>query len=741
MSQPCTRRDALAGLGTLAISGAVEPVVSLAATATAARAAAVTPPSVPPVARLAPVSETIFGETIVDPYRWMEDAGDPDWQPFMSGHAAHTRAVLDSLPGRAALLRRVSQLSGDAVITRGVQLGGARLFFEQRPRGASNYKLFVRDTPTAAPRVLVDPTTMQEDGRHVSMDWWSVSPDGRHVAVGLSPAGSELADTRILEVGSGQWLPERLPRTPLVPAQWLPDGTGFFGMRLRTEAKFGAVDFLQDAAVWLHRLRTDPAQDVKVLARGLHAEVPLQPEEFPFVGTDASSQWVLAATFGGVRRENPYFTARLADLLAGRPAWRRVCTLDDEVVTAAFRGDELYLLSTRGAENGKVLRTSMSAPSFAGATTVVPEGGVVIDSIAAARDGLYVQDMDGGYGALRRLGNDGRIAAAPLPFEGSIEALYARGSHDGAWFSATSWLEPRRILRYDPVARRALDAGLAPRPPIDTSKYEAIRSFVTARDGTRVPLSIVAPKDLRRDGSHPVLVESYGSYQVPSVPAFNARGFAFLEAGGVLATAHVRGGGEYGKRWWKAGQKRAKPNTWRDLIDCCEALVRDGWTRPARLAIIGASAGGITVGRALTERPDLFTAVISGVGVSNALRAEFSQNGPTNVDEFGTIRERDGFLGLKAMDAYQSVRDGIAYPAVLLTTGMTDLRVPPWMAAKMTARLSNATASGNPVLLRVTFDAGHGIGSTRTQADEERADEYAFVLWRAGAPGFQPKAP
>jgi prolyl oligopeptidase len=235
-------------------------------------------------------------------------------------------------------------------------------------------------------------------------------------------------------------------------------------------------------------------------------------------------------------------------------------------------------------------------------------------------------------------------------------------------------------------------------------------------------------------------VQAYGSYQIVNGPRFDARRIAFLEQGGVLATAHVRGGGEYGKRWWKAGQKLNKPNTWRDLIDCCEALVKQGWTSARHLAIEGRSAGGITVGRALTERPDLFAAVISGVGVSNMLRAEFSQNGPPNIDEFGTITERDGFIGLRQMDALHAVRDGTAYPAVLCTTGMTDPRVEPWQVAKMAARLQRATASKDPVLLRVTFDAGHGLGSTRSQVDEEIADAYSFVLWRTGRAGFQPPA-
>ena len=370
--------------------------------------------------------------------------------------------------------------------------------------------------------------------------------------------------------------------------------------------------------------------------------------------------------------------------------------------------------------------------------TVWPSG-TTVEAAASAGADIDVRSMDGGYGSLRRLANDGKVAAVALPFEGTIEAVNTDSRADGAWLSGTGWLLPFSVFRHDPANGQTRQVALAPKTSLDLSRYEAIRGFAAARDGTRVPLSIVARKGLKRDGANPTLVNAYGSYQIVNGPHFSARGIAFLEQGGVMATAHVRGGGEYGKRWWRAGQKIVKANTWRDLIDCCEELVRQRWSSPRHLAIQGGSAGGITVGRALTERPDLFAAVISNVGVSNALRAEFSQNGPPNIDEFGTVTERAGFLGLKQMDALHAVRDGVRYPAVLLTTGLTDPRVEPWEVAKMTARLQAVPGRVNPVLLRVDFDAGHGLGSTREQRDDESADEFAFVLWRSGHPGFQPR--
>jgi prolyl oligopeptidase len=728
-----TRRRTLAAIGSLP-AAMLAPMLP----AWAAKMAG------PPVARVEPVSETLWGETVVDSYRWMENAKDRDWEPFMKGWAAHTRGVLDAIPGRAALAERIGKLSGDLAVANAPQQVGGRLFYEMRPKGASVFKLYVREGVGGPEKLLVDPSTMKgEGGTHMSLDWWVPSPDGRYVVHGLSAAGSEDSVARILDVNSGQLLPERIDRTQYAGPNWLPDSSGFFFMRLAEGTKAGAPDRYLDSVAWLHRLRTDPKDDLRVLSRGLFANVAMQRNEFPFISTDPSATHVVAGTYGGVRRENIFYTAPLAEVVAGKAQWKQVCTLDDEVTGFAFRGDELFLLSTRGAPNARVLKTSMAAPDIAKAAVVVAEGPAALEAIAIARDGLYLRDMDGGYGALRRLGNDGRINPVALPFEGTIEGLSTSTANDGLWFAGTSWLLPQTVFRVD-GQRAVQQVALAPAAAIDTSGYEAIRTFATARDGTKVPLSIVARKGLRRDGRNPTLVNAYGSYQISFNPYFNARGLAFLEQGGVLAMAHVRGGGEYGKRWWRAGQKIAKPNTWRDLIDCCEMLIKERWTGPRHLAIQGGSAGGITVGRALTERPDLFAAVISNVGVHNALRAEFSPNGPPNIDEFGTVTERGGFLGLKQMDATQAVRDGARYPAVLLTTGMTDPRVEPWQVAKMAARLqavaaARPAADRNPVLLRVDFDAGHGLGSTREQRDAERADEYAFVLWRAGHPRFQPR--
>jgi prolyl oligopeptidase len=714
-----------AALGALAL-----PAWPLSMMAAAAQAAL---PKGPPVARIEPVAETFFGRTVVDPYRWMENPKDKDWEPFMRGQDAHARAVLNGIPGREALKQRIGELSGGTAVAYGAQQAGDKLFYQVRPVGADNFKLAVRQGASGAERILIDPTTMKgEGGVHMSLDWWLAAPDGRHVVYGLSPAGSEDSLLHIMEVDSQRVLPERIAGTQYAHPSWLPDGNGFFYSRVADLSRKGTVDYYKRSPALLHRLGTDPAQDLLLAVHGRDPAVPLTEIESPTILCDPASAWAVLVLYGGVRPENPILVARLADVVAGRAAWRQVCTLEDEVTGVAIDADHLYLLTTRGAENGKVLRMACADGRYASAGTVVPEGRLVVESLALARDGLYLLNLDGGYHSLRKLGRDGKLGDVALPFDGSISGLSANTLRDGCHLDGTGWLMPLTAFRHEPGSGRTEPAGIAPASSLDLSGYEAIRSFATARDGTKVPLSIVARKGLARNGRHPTLVQAYGAYQISSNPYFSPRTLAFLERGGVFATAHVRGGGEYGKRWWRGGFKLTKPNTWRDLIDCCEQLIRDGWASRGSLSIQGGSAGGITVGRALTERPDLFAGVISNVGVSNALRGEFGQNGPPNIDEFGSVKDKDGFAGLLAMDALQHVRDGTRYPAVLLTVGMTDPRVEAWNGGKMVARLQKANRSKNPILLRVSFDAGHGLGSTRSQIDDERADEFAFVLWRAG---------
>jgi prolyl oligopeptidase len=680
----------------------------------------------PPVARVEAVADTYFGEKVTDPYRWMENDKDRDWLPFLLAQNEHARSVLDKLPARESLLARIQQLSGEITAPGQVRPMGGRLFFAQRPAGANNYKLLVRES--GQDRVLVDPTTLDTEESHFSLDWWEPSPDGTRIAYGLSKDGSEDSTLQIMDVATGRILPERIPNTQYGSVlRWHPDGSGFFYNQLT--GKVGTPERYLDSRARFHRLGTDPANDRIIMARGADPEVAFEKIQIPAVFTSPNSGHAILG-LADVREDVRLLIAPLADVVAGKAKWRPIADFADEVTNFDLNGEELYLLSTRDHPRGRVLKVLVNATDLSNAAEVVPETNQVLQGMARGKDGLYLQAMDGGLGRLRRLGNDGKFVEIVLPFDGMLAALAADPAAPGAVMLLSGWLTPMGVWSVDGNGR-VVDTGLAPKPPIDVSSYASERRFAAAKDGTRIPYDLIYKKGLKRNGSTPTFISAYGSYGAPGYrPTFAGRTLALIDQGAIVGYAAVRGGGEYGRDWHRAGQLENKPNTWRDLIAVCEDMVANGYTSPSHLAIGGRSAGGITVGRAMTERPDLFAAVVSGVGWHNPLRYVAEPNGYGEEPEWGAISDPAGYRAVKSIDSYQAVVDGVKYPAVLLTTGVTDPRVAPFHPAKMAARLQAATASGKLVLLRVDFDAGHGMGSTRTQQDDEAADTYAFILWQ-----------
>jgi len=691
----------------------------------------------PPVAPVRPVTETLWGKQVTDPYRWMEAEG-PEWKAYALAQGVYAKQVLDAIPGRDALLAAINHYTESLVAVASVQIGGDYIFTEVRPAGANTFKLYVRQGLHGADRLLIDPDTYAPSGSHASLDWWSCSADGSHVVFGTSPGGSEKSTARIMVTATGAVLPETIDRTELASPSWTEDGSAFFYNRLQPGVAPDSVDKYKDSANWLHKLNTDPTGDVKVLWKGSSPDVPVADIDTPVVGTTPGSKLALGLIASGVQNEIAIYTAPAAAAESGPPAWRPICSPSDKVTGAAVFGDDIYLMSHQDASRYKVIKTTAASPNVASGTVVVPESASVIRGITAARDGLYIVQLDAGLGGLRRLTYDGKLSTIALPFAGTIDGLYTDTLHDGAWFFLSSWTRPS-VLCYAGADGTVTQTNIAPLPAIDVSPYASEEVFATAADGVKVPLSIVYKKGLKRDGTAPLLLDAYGAYGITQDPGFIARWLAFLDVGGVFAVGHVRGGGELGEDWHLAGQKLTKPNTWRDTIACAEHLIREGYTSKARLGIMGGSAGGITVGRFLTERPDLAAVVIDQVGSSNTLRAEFSPNGPGNIPEFGTVADEAGFKGLYEMDAYQHVVDGTAYPSIMLTTGLNDPRVSSWEPTKMTARLQAANASKNPIILRVETDAGHGIGSTLSQRNLETADTMAFTLWRTGDPRYQPR--
>jgi len=700
------------------------------------------PPAGPPKAEVRPVTEDYFGTRITDPYRYFENISDPQVQSWIKAQADYTHRTLQSLPGRERLLRRIVELDEGAPyniwITRRWPNGD--LHYLKRLATENLDKFYFRDARTSAERLLIDPERLGTPETHVSLTFTVPSPDKRYVAYGLAAAGSELTTLHVLDTTTGRDTADVIDRmeAEYVPPAWLPDSAAFvYSRRRKLPPGAPPTEIYKQSRAFLHRLGTDPEHDPVLFAMGLSPAAPMADVDFPALVVAAGSRFAVGQIKHGDARELTLYAAPLDSLASGDIPWKKVCDVDNEVHDYTVHGDDIYLVTADGAPHYKVVRTPLGDPRFAAAEMVLPNGAGIVESLDAGRDALYVGRLEAGLNTAVRIAY--ASAATPQPIAApagmsSASPMCVSPDVDGAFVAAQSWTRAFRIYAFDPASGALSDTRLRPEGKFDAvGGYEAEEVQVRSHDGVLVPLSILHTSGLRLDGSHPALVDGYGSYGMTMTPHFRPTSLAWLERGGVLAFAHVRGGGEFGKDWHESGRKATKPNTWKDFIACCEYLVKKGYTSPARLAGQGGSAGGILIGRSITDRPDLFAAAIINVGCLDMLRFETTTNGVPNIPEFGSTRTKEGFEGLYAMSSLHHVTDGVAYPAVLLTAGINDPRVEPWESAKMAARLQAATSSGKPVLLRIDYDAGHGIGSTKRQHQEQLADEWAFLLWQMHA--------
>ncbi|MGB9074699.1 MAG: prolyl oligopeptidase family serine peptidase [Terriglobales bacterium] len=694
----------------------------------------------PPPAERQDVTETFFGQSVTDPYRWLENWHDAKVAQWLKGQDDYTRATLNSLPGRERFLARVKALDTASTRVRNAQVWGGKTFYLKADPGADNVKLYVRDGGGSHERLLVDPELLTKDGVHYSIDYFQPSLDGALVAYGISPGGSEESVIHILETATGKPLADAIDRARFGAVAWLPGNKSFLYNRLqKLTPDMPRTAFEQRSRVYVHELGQDPDHDRFVFGYGYSSDVKIDDNDLSFVNYSPASPYFFGVVAHGTQHEPTAYYVPFDQLKSSPIKWKKLFDVDAAVVRFDVHQDDIYLVTHKNKPRYEVTRTSLKNPNVEHATVVVPASEVVIQEADVTKDGIYIRDLDGGIGRMRRLSFDGRIEPIPTGEGQSVSEISTTPSEAGALVHVVSWTTSPRWLAYDAQRKTAHDTGIQPPLPIDTSAYEAVEVKAKSADGTLVPLSIIRAKNIKLDGNRPTHLIGYGAYGISYDAFFDPVWLAWLERGGVIAFAHVRGGGEYGEEWYRAGYKLTKQHTIDDFIGSAQYLIDNKYTSPRRLSGEGTSAGGILIGGAITQRPDLFAGALIRVGCSNALRMEFEPNGPPNIAEFGSVTDPDGFKGLYAMDAYQHVKDGSAYPGVLLTAGINDPRVDPAQPAKMTARLQAATSSKKPVLLRVDYDAGHGMGSTRGQHDLEYADEMSFLLWQAGDSEFQPR--
>ena len=705
------------------------PLLPLAfACAQTAPAPKVAPTTAPPAARTASFSENRFGVTVSDPYRWMEGNDNAEVTAWLRAQGDYTRAWLARIPARDALFQRIRELGLGTSSSFGLQSAGGRLFYTHINAGEQLPKLMVRG---GRERVLVDPNVLGKDGSHASVNAFAPSPDGALIAYDLALGGGEVSAIHVMDVRSSQDLPDVIERVwGEFSAGWLPDNSGFFYTQMAPPAK--DVDPMLNMQVRLHILGQPVANDVAILTGG-------SPEEFPSVAVDPDSKWMLA-TFGGAHNEVRVAVAPLASLDrsgAMKTPWKTVAGYEDSIEAVWPHGDRLYMMTFKNASNRKLISVPLSAPDLSAAKVEIPESDAKIVFFVTAHDALYAETMNNGLARLWRMPWQGSLQPVALPYDGWIDELAFDPLADGAIIDIQGWTRPAAFYSYDVSSGALQPNGLVTTSNADFSQITADEVEATSADGTKVPLSILHRRDLALDGSHPAIVYGYGGYGISMTPSFRPTRLPWLERGGVFAVCHVRGGGEKGYAWQTGGTHENKMNGIHDFEACAQYLIDHRLSAPSRIAGQAGSMGGILIGRAITDRPDLFAAANVQVGIVNPVRILAAENGANQKAELGDPETEAGFKSIYAMDPYQHVKAGTAYPATIFTVGLNDRRVAPWMTAKMAARMQTATTSGKPVLVRIESDAGHGIGSTRDQAYAEAADVYSFFLNVMGDPQFR----
>ena len=689
------------------------------------------------------VRETLHGVEVVDPFRWLEEVKSEDSQAWFRSQDEEARRALAAIPGRAALAERIRSISGAQVTVRNLAMAGGKVFYLKLAPGLDTPVLCVRDGFAGAERVLLDPARAAAGQPGAAIDWYRPSPDGRLVAYGVSAGGTGDSTLRVLEVSGARDLGVAIDRARFnADLEWHDDSRAFYYARIPAGGQRDSAHRHAGIRLYRHVVGRPAAQDEIIFASGVAGARDVPEFVFPSLVVPGNSTHAYAVARHGVRREVSVYMTPVRELAKGVPRWTRIVDFEDGVTAIEASRDDIYLLTHKGAPLNKVLLVKAGKDGVSRPRVAVPEGEAVILGMSLAADALYLRSTVGGLERLERLNLGFGASRTPefvkTAFDVSIAQMLTHPDRPGAVLHLQGFLEAPAVITVAAKSGDLRNTGLQPVPAADFSAIDEVRLYATSHDGTRIPVTLLYRKTTVLTADNPTLLAGFGAYGASLTPFFDATRLAWLERGGIIAFAHVRGGGEYGEAWHRAGRKATKENTILDFIACAEFLIKFGFTSPQRLAIEGSGAGGIPSAGAMVRRPDLFAAVVLRAAALDMLRFELAPDGPASIPEFGSVATAEGFESLRRMSAYHQVKDGTAYPAVLLTTGMGDPRVDPWQAAKMAARLKAASAGGKPVLVRVEWQGGHD--ASRAQRDEELADIYAFLLWQFGHDGFVPEA-
>jgi prolyl oligopeptidase len=678
----------------------------------------------PPKARVEPVEDTVQGHKIVDRYRYLENPNDPDTKLYVEQELSYTRSILDPLPGRRTINARLSQLL--EIGTVGAPQMGGKFYFHTRREGNQNQPvLYMREGLKDADRVLVDVNKMSSDGT-VALDWWFAADDGRYVAYGTSQSGSEESTLHIVESATGKMLPDTIDRTRFASLAWMKDSSAFYYTRHPRKGEVPDGEEVYHVKVFYHEIGSDPTKDLLVFGEGRN------PQDIPNLALSEDNRWLLIDVSEGWTKSEMY----LQDLQSKNPPLE-ITTGKNFLYGVDFFEGKLYITTNEDAPHYRVFVADAENPKRENWKEIIPQSDAVLQNASVTGGKLLVQYEHNATSELKLFGLDGKkLADVPLPAIGNIFSASGRYDRNEIFFGFQSFTVPPSIYRVDLSDVKSALWAKVDAPSIDGSAYDVQQVWYNSKDGTKVPMFVVGKKGIEKNGKNPTLLTGYGGFNISLTPIFNRSMYLWMEHGGIYAVANLRGGAEFGEDWHRAGMLDKKQNVFDDFIAAGEYLIAQKYTDKDHLAIQGGSNGGLLMGAMITQRPDLFRAVVCQVPLLDMLRYQNFQIAKLWIPEYGSAEDAKQFDWLYAYSPYHHVKPGVEYPAVLFMTGDTDTRVDPMhakkMAALMQADAKNGDSKDKPILLRIESKAGHGQGKPITKQIEEGTDMYSFLFWQLG---------
>ncbi len=675
--------------------------------------------SKPPATKPQPVTDDYFGTKVVDRYRWLENEDSPETRQWVAEQMSYTRGILDKLPGREKLRDRLQQLLEIGTLG-GTQVGGDYYFHMRRDGKQNQPVLYVRKGVDSKDEVLVDVNPLSTDGT-IALDWWYPSHDGKYVAYGTSESGSEMSTLRVIETATRKLLPDAIARTRAASVAWKPDDSGFYYTRYPKPGEVAAGQEMYNRHVFYHALGADPAKDTLIFGEGL------PPQDWPNVTLSNDGRWLCIIVEQGWSKSELY----VKDLESSAPPLRITEGKEFLYSVQAYSGD-LYIVTNEDSPRYRVFKTPATAPTREHWREIIPQSDAVLTSLSVIGGQLFVGYELNAHSLLKRFTIEGKpLGEIPLPTLGTISSIGGEYDSNSAFYLFSSFTTPATIYRFD-IPQSSTTVWESVQSGIDPDLYDTKQVWYRSKDGTRIPMFLVMRKGLKITGHNPLILNGYGGFNVSLTPEFSKTLFPWVDHGGIFAVANLRGGAEFGEDWHRAGMLDKKQNVFDDFIAAAEYLLKESYTDREHLAIRGGSNGGLLMGAVMTQRPDLFRAVVCQVPLLDMLRYQNFQIAKLWIPEYGSSDDPKQFQWLYAYSPYQHVKVGTSYPAVLFMTAESDTRVDPMHAKKMTAELQAANGGPNPILLRIESKAGHGAGKPISKLVDEWTDIYSFLFWQLG---------